>query len=297
LKQQGRDWNTLPKATPDKAHFFAETGHAIVHEPFWRYWSTHGLELDGRAGKTPSEALALFGLPLSEPTMETNASGDSVLTQWFERARFEDHGDKGVLLGLLGADVRAGTPGAGPAPAPPAPNACSDVPASVSGAVRPSNCVVQGTEIEIDIQGFRPNEELRLTITAPDGTAETLAETLNIGPDGSVSGLPLETGEIDPGLWTLTFEGITSGHRAIIYFKILPPTSQPAPPPQPDPTPEPAPEPPPADSCDPSYPTVCIPPPPPDLDCGDIPHRRFAVRAPDPHRFDNDNDGIGCESP
>src|SRR5437879_6592008 len=27
--------------------------------------------------------------------------------------------------------------------------------------------------------------------------------------------------------------------------------------------------------CDPAYPTVCIPPPPPDLDCKDIPFRRF----------------------
>ncbi|WP_114313566.1 thermonuclease family protein [Thermus caldifontis] len=47
--------------------------------------------------------------------------------------------------------------------------------------------------------------------------------------------------------------------------------------------------------CDPSYPTVCIPPPPPDLDCTDIPYRRFKVLPPDPHRFDRDGDGIGCE--
>jgi len=47
--------------------------------------------------------------------------------------------------------------------------------------------------------------------------------------------------------------------------------------------------------CDPSYPTVCIPPPPPDLDCDDIPYRNFVVRPPDPHRFDRDGDGIGCE--
>lgn len=52
----------------------------------------------------------------------------------------------------------------------------------------------------------------------------------------------------------------------------------------------------PAGACDPSYPTVCIPPPPPDLDCGDIPHRRFQVVAPDPHRLDGDRDGIGCAS-
>ena len=48
--------------------------------------------------------------------------------------------------------------------------------------------------------------------------------------------------------------------------------------------------------CDPSYPDFCIPPPPPDLDCKDIPQKRFTVLQPDPHRFDGDNDGIGCES-
>jgi len=49
-------------------------------------------------------------------------------------------------------------------------------------------------------------------------------------------------------------------------------------------------------ACDAAYPTVCIPPPPPDLDCSDIPHRNFTVLPPDPHRFDGDHDGIGCES-
>ena len=47
--------------------------------------------------------------------------------------------------------------------------------------------------------------------------------------------------------------------------------------------------------CDPSYPTVCIPSPPPDLDCADIEYRRFRVVPPDPHRFDGEGDGIGCE--
>lgn len=51
----------------------------------------------------------------------------------------------------------------------------------------------------------------------------------------------------------------------------------------------------PSGSCDPSYPDVCIPPPPPDLDCGDITYRRFRVVPPDPHRFDANNDGVGCE--
>lgn len=52
---------------------------------------------------------------------------------------------------------------------------------------------------------------------------------------------------------------------------------------------------PPQSNCDPSYPTVCIPSPPPDLDCRDIPYRTFVVRPPDPHGFDADRDGIGCE--
>ena len=49
-------------------------------------------------------------------------------------------------------------------------------------------------------------------------------------------------------------------------------------------------------SCDPSYPDVCIPPSPPDLDCGEIQYTNFKVLPPDPHRFDGDKDGIGCES-
>jgi endonuclease YncB( thermonuclease family) len=49
--------------------------------------------------------------------------------------------------------------------------------------------------------------------------------------------------------------------------------------------------------CDPSYPTVCIPPPPPDLDCKDVPYHNFKVLPPDPHGFDGrDDDGVGCES-
>ncbi|MBA3779521.1 MAG: thermonuclease family protein [Chloroflexi bacterium] len=44
--------------------------------------------------------------------------------------------------------------------------------------------------------------------------------------------------------------------------------------------------------CDRSYPDVCIPPSPPDLNCGEIADRRFAVRPPDPHGFDGNFDGI-----
>jgi endonuclease YncB( thermonuclease family) len=66
-------------------------------------------------------------------------------------------------------------------------------------------------------------------------------------------------------------------------------TGSPAPAPSPAPTPQPG-------NCSPAYPGVCIPPAPPDLDCGQITYRRFTVLAPDPHHFDADGDGIGCEA-
>lgn len=47
--------------------------------------------------------------------------------------------------------------------------------------------------------------------------------------------------------------------------------------------------------CDLSYPEICLPSSP-DLNCGDIPLRRFTVLPPDPHSFDGDADGLGCES-
>jgi micrococcal nuclease len=51
-----------------------------------------------------------------------------------------------------------------------------------------------------------------------------------------------------------------------------------------------------AGRCDPSYPGVCIPPPPPDLDCADVRYTDFRVVGRDPHHFDGGGDGIGCES-
>jgi micrococcal nuclease len=63
----------------------------------------------------------------------------------------------------------------------------------------------------------------------------------------------------------------------------------------PGPPPSGPPAPPASSGCDSSYPTVCIPRPPPDLDCGDIPHRNFSVVGADPHHFDGNRDGRGCE--
>lgn len=54
----------------------------------------------------------------------------------------------------------------------------------------------------------------------------------------------------------------------------------------------------PAAECAPSYPSVCIAPYPPDLNCPDVlPLVNFAAVPPDEHRLDADHDGIACESP
>lgn len=57
------------------------------------------------------------------------------------------------------------------------------------------------------------------------------------------------------------------------------------------------PPPPPGGNCDPSYPGVCIAPYSSvgDLDCADVPYTNFRVVPPDPHGFDGDGDGVGCE--
>lgn len=111
LRRQGRDWRAAPPETPAPGcRYFAETGRNLC-EPFLSAWRSGGLEFDGRPGASAAESLALFGLPLTAPAMETNSSGVTVLTQWFERARFEhlpaNPEPYQVLLGRLGAELYA----------------------------------------------------------------------------------------------------------------------------------------------------------------------------------------------
>ncbi|MBA3945309.1 MAG: hypothetical protein H0X37_12185 [Herpetosiphonaceae bacterium] len=127
LQQLGRDWHSEPHAGGPQANclWFPQTSHNVCDQGFpyngqgfKSYWQTHGLQRPGLDAYARS--LALFGLPLTEPAMETNSSGETVWTQWFERARFEWHPDKPdpfkVLLGRLGAELRSGSIALAPAP-------------------------------------------------------------------------------------------------------------------------------------------------------------------------------------
>lgn len=109
IRSHGTVWQNLPKAAPTAPHYFPETGHAVSHEPFWQFWAGRGLQ--DPALNPYQRSLALFGLPLTEAYTDKNPSGDTVLTQWFERARLEWHPNNPpqyqVLLGLLGNEIRS----------------------------------------------------------------------------------------------------------------------------------------------------------------------------------------------
>jgi endonuclease YncB( thermonuclease family) len=350
LRQLGIDWQTLPKAEPvtlppTVGRYFPETGHMVRFE-FWDYWNHRGLDL-GDPGVSDRESLALFGYPLSEARIETNTSGDTVLTQWFERARFELHPgnppEHRVLLGLLGNEVRMGQPPAGQAPA-------FTPPPDLAAAVVVN--VVDGDTIDVQLDGT--TERLRLIGMDTPETVDPRVPVQCYGREASAKARELLLGqtvrlEADPSqgerdaydrllryIWLadgrlINLEMIAQGYAHEYTYRtpykyqqafraaeqaaraaglgLWSPatrngnTEQPADPsppapisqPTPRPQPTPAPTPPPSSNCHPSYPTVCIPPPPPDLDCGDIPYRNFRVVGSDPHRFDGDNNGIGCE--
>jgi putative cell wall-binding protein len=76
-----------------------------------------------------------------------------------------------------------------------------------------------------------------------------------------------------------------------------------APPPPPPPPTTTTTTPPGGSNCSPNYPDFCIPPPPPDLNCSDLNPQQYPGAKPnfrvvggDPHNFDSDHDGFGCET-
>ncbi len=99
------------------------------------------------------------------------------------------------------------------------------------------------------------------------------------------------------GLWVTTAErdamvGVLTAcpDEPLPVSAVVPPDPTPAPSASPAPVPETP------TACDPSYPDVCIPPPMPVLNCGDVPYTDFAVIGADPHGFDGNHDGIACQS-
>jgi len=227
LQQQGRDWFTFPKADAAAPHYFAATGHAVSHSPFWEYWRTHGLDL-GDAGISERESLALFGYPISEASLETNASGDRVVTQWFERARFEDHGARGVLLGLLGREMETAAPPL-PTPTPdptpePAPS-CPPLPPSQHSTVTPT-CLPGGAMFTIVGIGFQPGERVGFYGAGPNQPVFDLPVLYGdpaARADGTYELRVALPASAQAGSYAITLQGTTSNATAVGYIAIRPP--------------------------------------------------------------------------
>ncbi len=126
LRQLGRNPEPREAGAQPGCLWFEQTGHNVCDQAtglgFKSYWQSHGLNIGGLSAYDRS--LQLFGLPLTGVNLETNSAGDTVQTQWFERARFEWHPGKPdeykVLLGLLGKETIAGYGIGGPVlPQPP----------------------------------------------------------------------------------------------------------------------------------------------------------------------------------
>jgi hypothetical protein len=198
---------------------------------FLQHFRSYGVEKDGQDGFSVEENIALFGKPLS-PRMTYTSQGVEYPVQWFERARFELHSHQQtphhVQLGLLGSETlaRANTPSQTPSHTDGEQSViqndpCAGVPDPVHATILPGKCVTQGEQLSIDIFGFEADEHVGFWITAPDDSVVGTTATLSIGEHGEVNGIPIDTSELPPGLWSLVFEGTSSGHRAIVYFQII----------------------------------------------------------------------------
>jgi hypothetical protein len=110
LEQQGRDWWQFATGYDQPGCvYFAETRHAVCDQ-FLDTWRAHGLEVDGNAGYSIKDNLALFGYPVSEPMTEVLSDGQEYTVQYFERVRMEHHPENDapyeMLFGLLGNEVK-----------------------------------------------------------------------------------------------------------------------------------------------------------------------------------------------
>ena len=236
LRQQGRDWRGFGQVNPaEGCLFFAETGHSICDidggGSFKRYWESQGLQ--DPALSRFQRSLALFGLPLSDLTLETNAAGDTVITQWFERARFEYHLNNPrefrVLLGLLGNETRnppAVPPSLPPPDEPERSTACDGIPGP-ENAIAVPDCVRFGEVVSVNVLGFEPNQELSFRVTTAGETAVATGINLRANVHGNAT-LELDTKsfggtELRPGDYRVTAAPVQAGSRtASASFRVLP---------------------------------------------------------------------------
>ncbi len=224
------------------SQLFTATNHRVGGK-FLDYWTSHG-------------GLAQQGYPVSEEFMEvSDLDSKTYKVQYFERAVFEEHPEfagtpNEVLLSQLGTfawQAKQVPPTATAAPIPPtstpAPvlptntpvpaqptntpvpqGPCSDVPASTANIIiAPSNCAKGGTTFSFIARGFRPGEKAGVYFTGPDQHVYGAPFQVDVDGNGVTDAVGLRTDASFPvGIWAISFEGTTSHHKEIGYFKIIP---------------------------------------------------------------------------
>jgi hypothetical protein len=235
-----------------------------VPQAIWEFLNEAGPVYDAASGQVANARLSdpwfyATGLPISEAywaRVKVAGQMQDVLIQAFERrvVTYTPNGVPGfkVQMGNIGQhyfDWRykdAGRPAGGvanptprpgttpvatippvpPTPGQPAPPDCSDVPPARSGSVTPL-CGPLGTEFNIRITGFQPNEAVSYWFTLPSGEVAGTPEPVDIGSHQGTLTLPLDSSILEgipgvEGIWSITFEGAASHHQAVGYFKITP---------------------------------------------------------------------------
>jgi hypothetical protein len=193
-----RPWQQGGKLSPDSgciANF--PTGYQICGT-FAKFWQRNG-------------GLVRLGYPITGEIQET-IQGQVYNVQYFERRRFELHGDQ-VLLGLLGREVLDLL-------STPHPDLCTQIPASVNAAAKP-NCGPPGTEFGAIGAGFKPGEDIGVYVTRPDQSVAGASFQVKADKDGFSEVAYFTSGANSaPGIYAFSFEGVKSHNKAIAYFRI-----------------------------------------------------------------------------
>jgi hypothetical protein len=227
----GDDSSKASYSSTEIAYYDETNGHNIP-KVLWNMMNQSGLVYVNGRYTTAKVVDWLFamGYPISEPYwVRSNVAGEEkdVLVQLFERRvlTYTPSNPAGwqVEMGNVGLHYynwRYGTGGV-PAP-PPATPGCEGVPADVSGSITPK-CGMPGTAFTLSISGFTPNEQIGFWLTDPHGNMVGTVDTVSIGPSGGYDWAPIAISEhSDPGLYYWVFQGVSSGHKAILYFMVHP---------------------------------------------------------------------------
>jgi hypothetical protein len=207
-----------PFVDSEQRRYFPDTGHSL-QGTFKAFWEAHNGAL-------------LFGAPISEEFLELGADGIPHTVQYFEKTRFELHGE-GVRLGLLGELMApchlmpSVPPDALPVGPIPEGEPDEDAPECIkpnliaTGYVYPSPAR-PGTVMGLDARGFLPAEVVSMWLNVPGGTVRKVPYTALADENGDIL-VGFEIGaDAVPGTWEMVAQGVSSRRMVVAPFVVQP---------------------------------------------------------------------------